>query len=231
MIRAALVLGALTLAACAPTVPDSGRGVGFEDYSDYNNYRVQRESELNRTRGPSSTVTVRPPSSPPAKPDAGNGGYVNASPNNPTVEILPATPVANAPTPLNNGGISDEQDFSAVSNRQSIESDAARLRAQREAFEVIAPTEVPTRSGNTGPNIVQFALSTTNEPGQKIHRRNALTTQARYERNCAKYASPDLAQEAFLSSGGPERDKLGIDPDGDGFACGWDPRPYRRIRS
>jgi hypothetical protein len=44
---------------------------------------------------------------------------------------------------------------------------------------------------------------------------------------CAKYASPDLAQQAFLERGGPERDRLGVDPDGDGFACSWDPRPFR----
>jgi hypothetical protein len=30
-----------------------------------------------------------------------------------------------------------------------------------------------------------------------------------------------------LANGGPERDKEGLDPDGDGFACGWDPRPFR----
>ena len=39
--------------------------------------------------------------------------------------------------------------------------------------------------------------------------------------------SSDLAQKAFLSRGGPERDILLLDPDGDGFACKWDPRPFR----
>jgi hypothetical protein len=43
--------------------------------------------------------------------------------------------------------------------------------------------------------------------------------------------SDDLAQEAFLSEGGPERDRLGVDPDGDGFACRWDPTPFRRAAS
>lgn len=44
---------------------------------------------------------------------------------------------------------------------------------------------------------------------------------------CAKFSSPDLAQEAFLSAGGPDRDRKGLDPDGDGYACSWDPRPFR----
>jgi hypothetical protein len=46
-------------------------------------------------------------------------------------------------------------------------------------------------------------------------------------RNCAQFRSHDEAQEAFLAAGGPERDRLNIDPDGDGYACGWDPAPIR----
>ena len=38
---------------------------------------------------------------------------------------------------------------------------------------------------------------------------------------------PDQAQQDFLAKGGPERDRMGVDPDGDGFACAWDPRPFR----
>ena len=41
-------------------------------------------------------------------------------------------------------------------------------------------------------------------------------------------SSPDQAQIDFLSKGGPERDRLSLDPDGDGYACGWDPRPFRK---
>ena len=37
----------------------------------------------------------------------------------------------------------------------------------------------------------------------------------------------DVAQEAFLAQGGPQSDRKGLDPDGDGFACDWDPRPFR----
>jgi len=90
---------------------------------------------------------------------------------------------------------------------------------------------LPTRSGAEGPNIVQFALSTRNARGEKAYSRSGLAGSARFQRNCGKYASPDLAQEAFLRSGGPERDKMGIDPDGDGFACSWDPSPYRKAGS
>ena len=47
------------------------------------------------------------------------------------------------------------------------------------------------------------------------------------QRNCADYRTPDEAQRDFLTRGGPERDSRGLDPDGDGFACGWDPAPFR----
>lgn len=236
MKRTALILGVLTLTACAPAVPDSGAGtagagVGFEDYKDYNSYRSRRDAALVGTQQPE---TVLPPAR--ATTPAGRT-VVNASPTNPP-PVAVATPQpgtgATDPAPtvtLNNPGISDENDFEAVSGRQTIESDAERLRAQREAYQVIQPTAVPTRTGSSGPNIVQFALTTSNNVGEKIYRRSALSTEARYQRNCGKYASPDLAQEAFLRAGGPERDKTGIDPDGDGFACSWDPSPFRRINA
>ena len=212
MTRWVLVGAVLTLAACGPPVPDSGAptGAGFQDYGDASTYRAQRDAELAGTRDPAT---------------------ISAPPVAQTPEAIAQAGEPEAPVDPNNPNISDEQDFDAVANRQSIESDAERLRRQAEAYEVIQPTALPSRGGAGGPNIVAFALSTRNGLGEKIYRRSALTTQARYQRNCAKYASADLAQEAFLRSGGPDRDRLGIDPDGDGFACAWDPRPFRRIAS
>ena len=125
----------------------------------------------------------------------------------------------------NNTGISDEQDFDAVAQRETIESDAERLARNRAQYTVIQPTAVPERT-ETGPNIVQYALSTTHNPGTQVHSRSSLRFTDPMAA-CARYASPDLAQQAFLAAGGPERDRRGLDPDGDGFACDWDPRPFR----
>ncbi len=239
MLRFALAASALGLVACAPPVPDSGVGVGFQSYQDYNSYRVARENEL-RAETP-APVTVIPPvrgvvvsDEEPITSDTLSAAGIGPRP----VATAAAAPVPAPPvqervvaTPQNAPAISDEQNFAAVSDRQSIESDAARLRAQREAYQVVQPTALPTRTGTEGPNIVQYALRTRNAVGQKVYSRSALSGGARYRRNCGKYASPDLAQEAFLQSGGPERDKMGIDPDGDGFACGWDPTPFRRVHS
>lgn len=208
MNRTVLTLAALALVAgCAPEIPDSNpeRGVGFGDYSDYNDYRRERDAELTRET----------PETPPA------------SPSTPT-QTAPDT-TASAPPPSNDTGISDEQNFEAVAERETIESDAARLHEQAQAYEMAKPEPVPTRTGNEAPNIVEYALSTSHAVGTEMYSRNSLFGGRNTERNCAAYASPDLAQEAFLKAGGPERDKLGLDPDGDGYACGWNPGAFRSI--
>lgn len=130
-----------------------------------------------------------------------------------------------------NVGISDEQDFNAVSARETIESDAERLARARAQYQVVQPTAVPQRPGGEGgSSLVEFALQTSHAPGTPVYRRSGLRLNSDPLANCGRYASADLAQEDFLSSGGPERDRRGIDPDGDGFACGWDPRPFRAAR-
>ena len=131
------------------------------------------------------------------------------------------TPEQTVPAP-----ISDEQNFAAVASRETIDSDAARIaenRAQYQQVTVAAPAERPA---SVGPDIVAFALSTQHPVGQKQFSRT-FASEAKARRACARYAGPDLAQRAFLEQGGPQRDRLGLDPDGDGFACNWNPEPFR----
>lgn len=40
-------------------------------------------------------------------------------------------------------------------------------------------------------------------------------------RDCAEFPSGAEAQRFFLATGGPAVDPYGLDPDGDGLACGW----------
>jgi hypothetical protein len=131
---------------------------------------------------------------------------------------------------VNNPGISDEQNFDAVAGRETIESDRERIEAQRQAYQVLRPQPLPSRPGDTGPNVVAYALNTTNARGERLYSRTGFNAENRFLRNCAKYPSSDLAQRDFLARGGPERDRLGLDPDGDGFACYWDPAPFRAAR-
>lgn len=152
-----------------------------------------------------------------ASATAANSGHqvVNASPSNP------------APTAANTAGISDENDFDAVAGRQSIASDKARIAANRAQYAVVQPTALPTRAGTAQPNVVAYALETSHPRGTQVHRRISLVSANKSARNCAAFSSADEAQIDFLARGGPIKDRKGLDPDGDGYACGWDPAPYR----
>ena len=139
-----------------------------------------------------------------------------------------ASPDNAPPVELNNPGISDENDFQAVASRESIASDAERLAQQRAQYEVVTPTAVPQRpAGASDPNIVEYALSTQHQRGTRVYSRSGINLASKAQKNCAQYASPDQAQIDFLAQGGPERDRMSLDPDGDGFACAWDPAPFR----
>ncbi|MEM9845082.1 MAG: hypothetical protein AAF965_09805 [Pseudomonadota bacterium] len=140
------------------------------------------------------------------------------------------TPSPSSPSPQTvstAGGISNENNFDAVGNARSIDADAQLIAQNRSQYQVVQPTALPNRSSSSEPNVVQYALSTTHAVGTTVYSRSGINKQSRAQRACAKYGSPDLAQADFLSKGGPRKDRLGLDPDGDGFACDWDPRPFR----
>ena len=194
-------IAALVLASLTACSPEVPDSAAGVGFGDYGSYQAAREQQLQ-----GAPVTVQPPAT----------------------DAAAETADAGAPVP-NNPALSDEQDFSAVTARETIESDRERLAELRQHYEVIAPTALPDRAPSTGPNIVEYALNTTNRVGESIYRRSALKLKSS-QRACARYASPDLAQLAFLAAGGPKRDRKNLDPDGDGFACAWDPAPFRLAR-
>ena len=141
-----------------------------------------------------------------------------------------AASAAASPELVNEAGISTEQDFEAVSTQRSIRTDAQLIAENRAQYTVVEPTDLPTRPGSDQPNIVEYALQTTNPVGVPLYPRSGLRSSTRSAEVCAGYRSSDQAQMDFLSRGGPQRDRKGLDPDGDGFACSWDPRPFRSAR-
>lgn len=240
------LLALVLLGACQSAVPDSGAGVGFSDYNAYESDRQARELALRRgttmpqtpragtaqSGNPGATAPTRPVISgddlrAAGLPAADGGPITPSAPLSATSLDGGGTP---APVDPNNPRISDEQNFDAVSSRETIESDAERLARQRAAYEVVQPKALPTRDGGSRPNIVSFALSTTNLKGQRLYSRSGFNADAKFQRACAAYPSSDRAQEDFLRDGGPQKDKSGVDPDGDGFACYWDPAPFRAVR-
>ncbi len=223
ILRMTTALAVLMLAGCGSTVPDSnpnaGNGVGFGDYNRYAQQRADRDAELERSTAPLTEEMA-------IAQDTIGVLNETASSSGGEVQVATITPAS-----TDNPRISDEQDFDAVSSRETIESDRERLQDQRQTLQVAQPQNVPERpSGRTAPNIVAYALATTNPVGQPAYDRRSRYNEDRYRNACAEFASPDQAQAAFLAAGGPERDRRGIDPDGDGFACFWDPRPFRTAR-
>lgn len=239
----------LATAACAPAVPDSGAGFGTYDQYAQRGGTAPVGAPLGSPM-PAAPVSGFDPARVGAAIDAAETGQTLP----PLAPVAPVTtqtaavigggssgalaadrPRGNAPAGIReesgemaavNAGISDEQDFNAVSARETIESDAERKARNAAQYEVVQPTPLPERPGDTGPNIVEFALTTTNNPGEQIYSRSSIRVSSTAAA-CARYASADQAQEAFLKAGGPKKDGKGLDPDGDGFACDWDPRPFR----
>ncbi len=247
----ALILGVLS--ACSPSIPDSG--VGFDNSSQAQRARDTALTTGQTTGQPMvippaalSQETLAPAATSPTAstpaPVAVAGRSSSAGSSDIAAETAAALAAASAnsgqapvqaspsnppPLPPNQAGISDENDFTAVSGRYSIADDAQRLARNRAQYQVVTPTALPSRSGaGSQPNIVSYALKTSNPRGTRIYSRTGFNLAARSARNCAGYASPDQAQIAFLAAGGPQRDRQALDPDGDGYACAWDPAPFRR---
>jgi hypothetical protein len=233
-----IMIVALSLAGCATPIPDSGAGVGFEDYDTYLANQRARDEALRTGQPP---VTVQPPAD---AVDPANGVVVVVSrtPEQQTASDAVAAiggtqpaavqaPVQTAAAPTtDNPDLSDEQDFQAVSSRQTIQSDAERRAAQSAQYQVIAPTAVPTRPRSSSQTPIEFAVATSHPIGPKVYRRSPFGA-GKSAAACRKYTSGEAAQDAFLKAGGPKRDKFGLDPDGDGYACRWDPSVYRAARS
>lgn len=221
--RVLLVGAALfAVAACSASVPDSGQGVGFDRVDQERTTRLERDRRL-QTAPPVSTVALDDDANGPEADAARQARAANSGV--PPAQVGPGSP---PPAVTDAAGLSREQDFQAVSGERDIEDDAERMRLARSQYRVIQPTALPTRTGSDRPNVVAYALQTDNPVGTAIHKRGR-TSEAKHQRNCAAYPSPDLAQEDFLALGGPAKDRKGLDPDGDGFACSWDPTPFRRV--
>jgi hypothetical protein len=189
-------------------------------------------------------VGTLPPPAPGAPPPA--------FPPNPVEAPITGTPVTNAPVaggqitsgpipgaapaaagvPVRGGttnsvGISREQDFGAVSAERSIEADAERLAAARAQRVEVAPREL-VRPEGVGTNVISYAVEQARPVGAAgSFPRGAFASQRRAQGRCQAYRTADAAQAAFLEAGGPATDRLGVDPDGDGNACSWDPAAYR----
>jgi hypothetical protein len=136
-----------------------------------------------------------------------------------------------APVPVDASGtpLDDDQLNLTLYTIEQQKVDAAiaerELAEARSQLVVVPPSGVPNQP--QGVNIALYAQQSANTVGQRVYDRSL---GSRVTSSCGRYRNPDDAQRAFLSAGGPQTDRLGLDSDGDGFACRWDPEPYRALR-
>ncbi|MFW5654960.1 MAG: hypothetical protein ACOCYW_04855 [Roseicyclus sp.] len=227
-LRAFCALAALmALAACGagPGPNDVSEGVGFSDYETYQARRAALAAPPAPVAPSGQVRTALPPADVAAEPFAADAAGQS---------WLPVD--GGAPT-------------------RAAQTDVARLasaaidEAERAAEGALPPASAPaepapglppiTASGDDfeapplpegipvlGATVVAFALSTDNAVGERVHARFPLRL-GRPEVRCSDFRTTDLAQDWFLTNDGPDRDRAGLDPDGDGFACNWDPERYR----
>lgn len=250
MKRLVFLLPALAIAACDGGVPNSG--VGFGDYETY----LKREAELGGKQAapaaiPAPAAVTSGPITETAIPNS--NAPLSALGTPAPAPVAPALGEQALPVPVAAGApVAGVAGAPGASDPQAIGADAlAALNATAPAGAAPAPvfagesatassTAVPAATpvapvapvasgGAAGPNLAAYALAAGNAPGQPVYERSGLRLTSP-EKACAKFTSSDLAQMAFLEKGGPAKDPLNLDPDGDGFACGWDPRPFQAAR-
>jgi hypothetical protein len=162
--------------------------------------------------GVGGTTTSAPDWSPPPPPAAAQG-----QPRT-TTSTAQASPLDDDRLNLNEYTLEQQRIDAAIAERE--------LEAARRQLVVVQP-EATVPQAAPGVNIALYAQQTTHRVGERRFQRPALAFASRGA--CRRFASADDAQRFFLANGGPARDPHGLDPDGDGFACGWDPEPFRRL--
>jgi hypothetical protein len=221
---AARVLGGFlvlaVLAGCNNSAPVGSRGALFQT-PPMNDYQRQ-VAAADARRGVPYTIAPESPGAPLAAPMATQPLPMTPAPA--AAQPLPVTPApgaADAPRP---GGVADTTTFTPIPFGQRP---AGAEIAPVGTTEMVTVASVPTGQSG-GPNVVAYALQTTHAVGTERYRRINPIRFMRWEATCRGFVNQDAAQEAFLAAGGPERDPQNLDPDGDGFACWWDPAVYRR---
>ena len=150
----------------------------------------------------------------------------------PTADGMPAHyPGAKLPSSDGTGPALDDDRINLMQwtlDQQKIDAAVAQeqLDAARSQLVIVQPGNLPNRTD--GVNVALYAQQSTNALGQRAFDRGVGARVAGVG-SCGRYRNPDDAQRAFLAAGGPQSDRLGLDPDGDGFACSFDPGPYRAL--
>jgi len=117
--------------------------------------------------------------------------------------------------------------LATLEQQNKDKEEAAKKLEEARKQRIVIETEIPTIKIQ-GVNIASFARTTSNKKGQSIYARSPFHT-FNHLTECSIFNTDDSAQRYFLKKGGPGLDPKNLDPDGDGFACNWDPVIYRQL--
>lgn len=244
------------VSACSSNAPYSnvidtaGSGVGFSDYAQY----MRAQEELSRIRRAEAAAARAVPrqaagAAPVGFQPQGFGSAQTQMPQQaPIGEPVAAVPRQGQPqsqlaaqTPATQGFSTGQTVASIPATPPQAEQGVSTQSYQAQPFGTPTQNRVVRRDvvpqvrvtaaeapAASGPNLFMYALSTQHNVGEERYSRRNPLRWRRWEAACAQYPHQDLAQEAFLAAGGPERDSNHMDPDGDGYACWWDPAPFRK---
>lgn len=247
-----------TSAPYSNVIDTTGRGVGFSDYAQYLRAQEElsriRRAEATQARGVQSAPQGAPQFAPQSAAQPATIGQEAVAAVRGTPQAapqpfplgqqqtagMPPAPVAQAQAPVQTAALNPApQQQNAPAPRAAGVSEQAftpqpfgtpqqnRL-VERDFVPQVHVSEAELMQGAGGPNLFVYALSTQHNVGDARYNRSHPLRWRRWESACAQYPSQDLAQEAFLAAGGPVNDPNHLDPDGDGYACWWDPAPFRQ---
>ena len=132
-------------------------------------------------------------------------------------------------------GLSENHNYIDLSlstlTQQNIEKEKAAKKledARKERIEIEISNSSDSSDSSDYINVAKFARDTKNKKGEKIYTRLGSSIYNNWS-ECSKFKTKDESQRKFLENGGPYKDEFNLDPDGDGFACEWDPMIYREL--
>ncbi|MDG2474569.1 MAG: hypothetical protein P8M50_04730 [Paracoccaceae bacterium] len=113
-------------------------------------------------------------------------------------------------------------------NIEKAEAEKLLLEAKKKRT-VVEPNQTDDLDQKSEVNIALYARQNLNAVGNKIF--NRIQTKKNNSDPCLRFLSADDAQRFFLEKNGPDSDFWNLDPDGDGFACKWNPEQYRKLNT
>ena len=126
-----------------------------------------------------------------------------------------------------NGQLDLSQSTMEQQNIEKAQAEKFHLEAQQKRI-IIDPQPTSEPNEKSEINVALYGRLTSNKVGEQIYTR--IKTKRKKTDPCRRFVAADDAQRFFLEHSGPQKDLWNLDPDGDGFACHWNPELYRNLK-